>query len=244
MINVVIVEDEVNNIEVLEHLLTNYCEDVTLKGVAKKCGEAIHLINEVKPDIVLLDVELEDGTGFDVLDGIGDHKPNIIFITGYEHYAIDAIKSSAIDYILKPINIEELQSAIKKAKTLQLEALELQTLQKKIKELEPSFIWLNDNRKSQKIDISTIEFIKADSVYSEVTLETGKVRLTSFSLGHFESKLKEFRFYRIHKSYIINLDKVVEVESGRGGHVVMKSGAKLPVAYRRKSLLKTLLNKE
>jgi len=240
--NVVIIEDEINNVEVLKHLLATYCKDMTIVGVGSKVNESIDLILELKPDLILLDVELEDGTGFEVLKGLTSIHPKVIFITGYEHYAIEAIKSSAIDYILKPVNIDELQAAIEKAKSIQLQSRELEVLQKKVEELAPSFLWLNDLKKSQKVDVQSIEYIKADSVYSEVHLDSGDIRYTSFVLAHFEKELQEKNFYRIHRSYLINLSKIVEIEAGRGGHALMSSGEKLPIAYRRKASLKQLLN--
>jgi two-component system LytT family response regulator len=237
-----IVEDEINNVEVLQHLLKTYCQDITVVGTARDVDSAIKLIDAKRPELVFLDVELEDGTGFDVLKGIGDFTPRVIFITGYQHYAIEAIKMAAIDYILKPVNINELKSAIEKTKAIQSETQAFELLQRKIKDLEPSFIWLNDNKKSQKIDVTHIEYIKADTVYSEVYIDSGKVRFTSLSLSHFEEKLSENGFFRIHKSYLVNLKKILEVESGRGGHALMSSGAKLPIAYRRKTMLKQLLS--
>lgn len=242
--NVLIVEDEINNVEMLEHLLATYCEEVNVIGAAADIQSAIDSIETKHPDLVLLDVELEDGTGFDVLKGLGTYIPKVIFITGYEHYAIEAIKVSALDYILKPVNIDELKTAIDKAKSIEVESQAIAQLQIKVKELEPSYIWLSDNKKAQKVDAADIEYIKADTVYSEVHLDSGNIKFTSFHLGQFEEILSTDRFYRVHKSYIINLDKVQELEAGRGGHILMESGSKLPVAYRRKTMLKQLLNQK
>src|SRR5690606_32103916 len=112
MMRAVIVEDEIHNREALRNLLTEFCDDVEVAGVAGSVTEAVEMIRSTKPDVIFLDIELQVGTGFDVLSQIADLDPEVIFTTAFEHYAIKAIKFSSLDYLLKPIDVDELQSAV------------------------------------------------------------------------------------------------------------------------------------
>jgi len=114
MIKVVIVEDEINSQELLQSILEQHYNYIEVVGVAESVKKGIAVIKEVKPDVVFLDIEIQGGTGFDILNAIPEPSFRVIFVTGYDHYALKAIKYSALDYILKPINLEELDTAISK----------------------------------------------------------------------------------------------------------------------------------
>ena len=116
MLNVVIIEDEIHSRETLKTLLTEFCEGVNVMGMTGSVEEAVALINQLQPELVFLDIELQTGTGFDVLNQVDQRNFEVIFTTAFEHYAIKAIKFSSIDYLLKPIDLDELQDALRKAR--------------------------------------------------------------------------------------------------------------------------------
>jgi len=238
MMKVAIIEDEINSPELLINLLKTYCENVEVIGVADSVKSGIGLINSAKPEVVLMDVEIRGGNGFDILDKVDYRDFELIVTTGYDYYAIKAIKFSAIDYLLKPINIEELQAAIEKARTEQsgLENKSLDYLKKNLNipsNAIDSFV-LPVHKKNRIVKFAEIVCIEAERTYSRLLLSDGVKYISSKALLHYEEMLNEKSFFRIHKSYLINLRSVKSVHAGRGGEVELMHGLKLPGAYRRK----------
>jgi len=245
---VIIIEDEINSQELLTNLLQTYCENIEILGVADSVDSSVELINSSRPDVVLMDVEIRGGTGFDVLDKVQYRNFKLIVTTGYDFYALKAIKFSAIDYLLKPINIEELQTAISKISPTRydVESESIDYLKKNIhkpKEEIDSFV-LPVHKKNRIVKFAEIVYIEAERTYSRLLLADGIKYMSSKALQHFEEMLNEQSFFRIHKSYLVNLKSIKVVHSGRGGEVELKEGVKLPIAYRRKSAFMKALKEQ
>jgi len=222
-INVVIIDDESNSRELLKTFLTSYCTNVHIVGEAEDVESGISIINKTMPDLLLLDIEMDGGTGFDILSEFRDAPFLTCFVTGYDQYAIKAIKAGAFDYLLKPVNIQEIKEVIKKAKKIFADKKESS---------KPSLI-LNESGKYNIIKIDEIIKVEVDGNFSFLYLINNKRVISSEKLGYFEEILPSNMFYRTHKSHIINHNFIVEIEKGRTGNVKLSDKSIVPIASRR-----------
>lgn len=234
----IIVEDEANSREILRNYLAKYCPEVELLGEAASIEEARKLVRGTYLDLVFLDVEMPFGTGFDFLDQLPDRTFETVFVTAYDHYAIDALNNHAAYYLMKPINIDELIKAVHYVKEIRQkeDALEDQVLRPKLKQMSGK-ITLPQQDGFQVLNVADIVFCKADDNYTEIHLEQKKI-LVSKTLKYFEDALSAFPFARIHKSYLVNVNEVVKYKKGKGGSVIVSNGKELLVsASKKKELL-------
>lgn len=238
MINCIIVDDELKSRESLKILLQDFCNDVTVLALCENVNEAMEAIRKHKPDVVFLDIQLQRETGFDLLARIQEINFEIIFTTAYSEYAIKAFKFSAIDYLLKPIDIEELKRAVSK-----VEKRKGDTITSRLQEL------MNNLRSSSSenyklalptanglifIRMQDILYCEASSNYTDITLSDGKKYTVSRTLREYEELLEGHNFYRIHHSYLINLNAIKKYVRGDGGYVVMSNDKSLDVSKRKK----------
>lgn len=244
---VVIIEDELQAVTALKKELTKHCSELVVCGVASKIKEAELLIKTEKPDLVFLDIQLKDGNGFDLLSKIGDYNFKVIFTTAYSQYALEAIKISALDYLLKPIDSEELISAVEKAKKISFENMQLQ-LQNFIQNQ-------NANGLKRKIaiptskgislhEMNTILRLQSDGNYTAIYFTNGKKIMVAKILKDFEELLDKLGFIRIHHSHIINLHHLDSYNNKDGGYIILNDKTTLPVSKRKKGSLLKLLNNE
>jgi len=237
MLKALIVEDEPRSRLMLKNFVDNYCQGVHVIGETATVEGGISFIIDHKPDLVLLDVELEDGKGMEILDHFKTQQFITILITGYDHYAIEAIKKDALDYILKPVVIRELREAIEKAKKKIAELDLLMGLQNK-EDITPiddhKIVIVNDKKKRQIINCQDLLYIEAKNQYTKWHLKETSNLFFRKSLKEYDMILPEY-FYQIHKSYIINLNYVTSYDKkGRGGFVQIND-IQLPISYRRKT---------
>ncbi|NKI30598.1 LytR/AlgR family response regulator transcription factor [Croceivirga thetidis] len=233
----IIVEDEANSREILRNYLNKYCSDVEIMGEAATIKEGLNLINSNKPDLVFLDVEMPFGNAFDLLDELPERNFEIIFVTAYNHYAIDALNNHAAYYLMKPINIDELVKGVAYVKEIrEKEAnLENKVLKPKIAKPEGK-ITIPLQSGFQVLNIDEILFCKADDNYTEIYLGERKI-VVSKTLKYFEEALPDQSFTRIHKSYLVNINEVVKYKKGKGGSVILSNGKELSVSATKKALL-------
>ncbi|MBS1622393.1 MAG: response regulator transcription factor [Bacteroidetes bacterium] len=235
----IIVDDEILVAQNLNLLLNRYCPEVQVLGMVHSASEAEKLIRAEEPDLVFLDVEMPGGNGFDLLRRFSQIRFGIIFVTAFDHYAVQAIKFSAIDYLLKPIDINELRAAVAKAQE-----------QRKSRSINQSLNILLHNMaqpatRLQKLSLPTLDgmtfisindivYCQSDGNYTLFFLDNGDKLLITRQIGVYEELLPEPLFCRIHRQYIINVNKVTRYVKGRGGHVVMSDGQEIDVAVRKK----------
>lgn len=234
----IIVEDEANNREILRNYLAKYCPDVNLVGEAASINDAMILIKNNQLDLVFLDVEMPFGNAFDLLDQLPDRTFETVFVTAYDHYAMDALNNHAAYYLMKPINIDELIKAVEYVAEIRQkeDALEDQVLKPNLNKVDGK-ITLPQQDGFQILNVSEILYCKADDNYTEIYLENKKI-LVSKTLKYFEEALADFPFARIHKSYLVNVNEVVKYRKGKGGSVVVSNGKELLVsASKKKDLL-------
>jgi len=237
MIKSIIIEDEKHSQDLLSIMLNQYCDDIQVEGIAGDVVSGIHLIKSIRPDLVFLDVELSGGTGFDVLNSFEHPSFKVIFVTGYDHYALKAIKYSALDYLLKPVNLSELRKSIKKLQNAaEGYSNNFQHLKNNLDSPNEGLkqIVLSDSKSYRVLKIDNIVFVEAERSYVIFHLVDNSKFVAVNTLTHYVDILPKPNFFRIHKSYIINCSKVSKIETGRGGPVHLDGGNILPIAFRRK----------
>lgn len=238
-VNAIIIDDEPGNIITLSEILKSYCPHIIIKGTAPDIDEAYKLIKGIKPDLIFLDIQMPGGNGFDLLNKIKDRSFETIFVTAFDNYAIKAFKYAVLDYILKPVNIDELQTAVEKATDkLQHKQHEerIDRLLENIKKEDASLyrIGLPTINGLYFEDVKAITYLKAEGSYTKVFSESKKEELITKSLKEFEEFLPEALFCRIHHSYLINMNFVKRYFKGRGGYVEMNDGTEIEVSVRKK----------
>jgi two-component system LytT family response regulator len=244
MISSIIVDDEEKSRITLKRLIDMHCKDVQVLELCDSVNAAIKAIDKHQPQVVFLDVEMPFDDGFTLLEKIKDPTFKVIFTTAYDHYAIKAIKYSAMDYLLKPIDGEELKSAIEKLETLTEKPGD------KLKQFEN--LLYNIKSKSAIIAIPTFEGLQmvnaddiikctADDTYTDISFVGGKRLTVSKLLKEFEELLEDYNFFRVHNSSLVNLKHVTKYVKGDGGYVVMSDGESCEVSRRKKNELLTKL---
>lgn len=235
-----IVDDEVNNSAILQHFVTTYCRNVEVIGQATTVAQAVSEINSKQPDIIFLDIRLNEGDAFDILDKIENIKAQVIFVTSYDEYAIKAFKYNAVDYILKPILIEDVVLSVNKA-IKNIEQKQYFDFQKNISsDFQSSVIENKDYLAIPSMDAvdlvrnSDIVYIEADNKYTILhTTTEGKKYISSKNLQYFESVADPLLFFRIHHSYIVNIQHLLRIVKRDGSYCEMAGGVLLPVSKRK-----------
>ena len=233
----VLVEDEAQSREILRNYLQKYCKEVDVLGEAANITEAVDVIEACQPDLLFLDVEMPFGNAFDLLDKIPERNFEIVFVTAYDQYAIDALNSHAAYYLMKPIDIDELIKAVAYVREIREKEvkLEKQVLKSGFTNTEAR-ITIPQQDGFQVLNVADIIYCKADDNYTEIYLENKKI-LVSKTLKYFDTALSDYHFARIHKSYLVNVNEIVRYRRGKGGSVVLSTGKELMVSAARKRQL-------
>ncbi len=232
----VIIDDEKKARESLLRMLQLICPDVEVLASAENVQEGVELIEMVKPELVFLDINMPDGTGFDLLNKIGPVNFKIIFITAHDEFAINAFKVNALDYLLKPVDPEELAKAVLKVR----ESLE-NNKEEKFKD-QAKKVFLNSNETVEMVTVGDITYCEADRMYCVVhVLPNRKIMMTK-TLKDLEEKLLPYGFFRAHKSYLVNIERVERFDK-RNNLLKMVDGSKIPLSHRRKDELFELLKR-
>ncbi len=234
-----IVDDEAFVRVALKEMLKMHCEDIEIIEEAGSITDGRQALEKTTPDIVFLDIRLSDGKGFDLLKGLNDIPFKVIFITAYEEYAITAFKFSAIDYLLKPIDVDELITAVEKAK-VSIEKENTKLLMEaflKNQESNQKKIALKTAEAIHLIDVKDIIRCNSDGNYTNFIIKDNKALLVSKTLKEFEELLSPYHFVRIHQSHLINLDYIEKYDKRSGGFVVLKDRSEIPVSTRKKEEL-------
>lgn len=244
----IIVDDETMARETIAEMLLLYCKDVEVVAQAEDVKSGVEAICKHKPELVLLDIQLTDGTGFDILKQLNTYDFKIIFITAFEDYAVKAFKFSALDYILKPIDPDELVQAIDKAR----QYIQSGNMNIKLKALFDNMD--NISKESKKIVLKTANNVHLISLHDIIRCQSDKNYthfhvigfesvVVSRTLKEYEDILSEYDFYRVHQSHLINLSHIKRYEKADGGYLVMSDNSHVPVSFRRKEELMKLFNR-
>jgi len=248
MIRTILVDDEQHCRDSLSSTVKNYFPEIDLVAICSSVAEGRKAIEQLKPELIFLDVEIPPSTGFDLLQNLDAISFEIIFTTAFDKYAVRAIKASALDFILKPVGKEELGLAIqrfKEKKSKNDSQRQLETLFENIKQLKDPLkkIMLPSQMGFEFVNVKDIIRLQADSNYTTFYFTDKKKIVVSKTIKEYEELLAGHDFFRVHQSHIINLQYIKNYVKGEGGIVVMQDGSEIDVSRRRKEdFLKALEN--
>jgi len=243
MLKTLIIEDELYIRKGLKAMIESLNFDIVVLGECESVEEAVIVTKSTKPDLIFLDINLIGGTAFDFLKQTENIDFKVIFITAYEEYALQALKNGAVDYILKPVDIVDLEAAIEK--TIELNSLiikeQLEIVKNQLAKNQKERLILKLQEGLQIINFNDLMYCKSDKGYTTFYLSNKKSYLASKPIKEFESQLPINNFYRTHQSYIINMKFIDKYD--HNGYAILKTGEKIPVASRRKDeFITKLLN--
>jgi len=236
---VIIVEDEKHSLEALKNLLTEFFPEVNVVAMASDVKNATDIIRQHQPDIVFMDIELNPGTGFDVLTHTRNLNYAVIFTTAYEQYAIQAIRFSSVDYLLKPIDLDELRGAIDKAARVISNQRRQQQIDLLLTNLSAENnlqrkICLASSEGLEFFNVSEIIHCEANGAYTEFTMQENRKIMVSKNIKEYENMLPEHYFMRVHNRHLINLTEVKKYIRADGGSILMNNGDTVYLSPRKK----------
>lgn len=248
MIRAVIIDDEKNSIINLERLLQKHCPEVQLSGSALNAGEGRNLILQQQPDLVFLDIQMPGKNGFDLLKSLPRYDFDIIFVTAFDKYGIQAVKFAAIDYLLKPVNVQELKAAVEKVternsrkrKNAQLENL-VQLLQQQ-QQKEEHRIALPSGKEMRFVHPGEIMRCMSSNSYTRFYFDNGEELIVAYPIFEYEALLKDYGFIRCHQSHLVNKRFVKSWLKEGGNYLLLTDGSQIPVSRQKKeSVSKALM---
>jgi two-component system, LytTR family, response regulator len=239
MIRVIIIDDELKSCQNLEKLLQEFCDNVEVMALCQSVDAGIEAIHKHKPDLVFLDVQMKGETGFDLLSKIDRVNFEIVFATAYSEYAIKAFRFSAIDYLLKPIDIDDLRAAVGKVGQKKNSNDITGRIEQLIANLKPSTpqqykLAIPSSDGLVFVMISDILYCEASGNYTTFYIADQKKYIVSRTLKEYEEMLTDSNFVRIHNSYVVNINAIKKYIRGDGGQVVMSNNTVLDVSKRKK----------
>jgi two-component system LytT family response regulator len=237
MIKTLIIDDEQHCIDSIKNLIDNYGKNLNIVATCSTVEEAIEKTNLLNPDLVFLDIEIHDQTGFDYLEQLGEFDFNLIFTTAFNNYAIKAFKYSAMDYLLKPIDSDDFIGAIKRLKK-RISASDTKAQIKMLlnnlkKEDHKKTIRIPNLDGFEIVEISDIIHCQAETSYTHIFTEHQKF-MVSKGIKFYEDLLKDANFFRIHNSHLVNINHVKKYTKGKGGYVTMSNNSTIEVSTRKK----------
>jgi len=228
-----------NNADLLAHFIDKYCPSIDVSDVAHTKEDAIKAIEKEQPDLLFLDIVLDVDTAFDLLEEVDYNGLQIIFVTAFDEYALKAFRYNAVDYLLKPIQIDELITAVNRVhERLENEEFftedQIQNLSQAIVGRSPlKFVAVSNHDRVSFIKNEDVLYCKSSGRYTEFYFSNGRRMVASKSLGEYEASLDQSIYYRIHKSYIVNLSHITNISRKDGSYCELKDGVKLPISRRR-----------
>jgi two-component system LytT family response regulator len=245
-ITAVIIDDEQNNIDNLSILLRQNCPQVIITSTALNAAEGERIILQYNPDLVFLDIQMPGKNGFDLLKSLNDYSFEIIFVTAYDQYGIQAVKFAALDYLLKPINTEDLKKAVQKA-------IHKSTIKKQNIQLENLIVLLqqNQNKESHRIALQSnreIRFVEATKIircessnnYTTFFLTEGEKIITSKPIFEYEEILQDYGFIRCHQRHLVNKNFIKSWIKKDGGYLLLEDQTQIPVSRQKKEYIKSI----
>ena len=243
MLRAILIDDEKNSLGALRLELEINCPSVQIVGLCRGPEEGLAAIKSSEPDLVFLDIQMPEMNGFELLRSLPEVNFDVIFVTAYDSYSMQAIKVSALDYLLKPVDGEELQRAVKKVEDNQVLKRSRAQVDFLLTNLQQggdksfSKIALPTMKGLDFVSLDEILYCSADGNYTAINVISGDKYVITRTLSEFEEMLDQSIFFRTHKSYLVNLQHIKQYIKGSGGQVILKDGTSIPVARARKELL-------
>lgn len=247
MLRAVIVDDEKKSRDTLKGLIKRYCKDIEVVAEAGGCEEGVTIINQYEPQVVFLDIQMPDGSGFKLLKRVKKMCFDVIFTTAYDQYAIKAIRFSALDYLLKPVLPGDLVRAVERAALSRVKGDFPQKLDVFVRQYEGdtglgSRIVLNTTEKMHVVEVDSIVRCMSDDYYTWFYFTDRPSLLVSKTLKEFEQMLGSYGFIRTHKSHLVNISFIESYIKGENGQLLLKEGTKVPVSRRKKERILEILS--
>lgn len=246
MLKAIIIDDEKTSRDALAGLIARYCKNTEVIAQADSYKTGVEVIHKNKADVVFLDIQMPDGSGFQILEDINEINFEVIFTTAYDQYAIKAIKYSALDYLLKPIVPSDLINALQKAeqkKNANEMSSNIKVLLENLKtRTEPKKIILSTSDKIHIVDVDDIIRCESDDYYTRFFFKDGKALLISKTLKENELMLGEQHFLRPHKSHLVNIKYIKSFLKNDGGYILMADGSKIPVSRRKREKIVNVIS--
>lgn len=240
MLRAIIIDDEPDNVRLLALQLKLYCQQVSIVAECTKSAQGLEKIKELNPDVVFLDIEMPIMNGFELLLAVKEINFHVIFVTAYDQFAIKAFKFSALDYLLKPIDTNELKNAVEKAaqypKTSQRQVEHFKQLHQN-QNIPPDKIALPYQNGVVFTELNKILYCQADNNYTIFFLSDGKQHVVSKTLRSIQEVLEERNFLRVHRQYLVNLSQIQKYVRGEGNYLIMSDSKSIPVARNQKEKL-------
>ncbi len=240
----IVIDDENRTRDLIAKMINSFGLDIEAIPAGENVQSGLKAIEEHQPDIVFLDIQMPDGSGFDLLKAVPDKNFEVIFITAHEEFAIKAIKFSALDYILKPIDPEELKNAVENAlntMSQKRDESQFEALQNNISPQQKRRLVLKTQESVHVVDLDQIIRCESDRNYTSFYLTEGRKILVSKTLKEFETLLIGYNFIRVQQSHLINLDFVDRYNKGNGGSVVMRDGSEVPLSPAKREIFFKIL---
>jgi two-component system, LytTR family, response regulator len=240
MLRAVIIDDEQDAVQFIESIIGEYCPNVEVVGKAHSARDGVTVITETHPDLVFLDVQMPHGSGFDLLSSFSEKTFDVIFITAFNHYAIQAIKFSAVDYILKPINISEFIEAVSKVEekrsSHEYKNLDYRALLENIKSPRPTKLAIPTAEGIEYLNTTELIRLEADRSYTWFHLTGNRKYLVSRNLKEYQELLNDMNFFRPHNSHLVNLEHVKKYVRHEGGYIEMTDNSSVPLSRGKRDL--------
>jgi two-component system LytT family response regulator len=227
MLRAILIDDEKNALIALRKMIEQFCPQVQVVGESHTAIEGIALINRLSPDVVFLDVEMPGGTGFDLLAALEKKTFITIFTTAHVQYTIPAIRAGAVDYLLKPVNIDELRAAVKRVAALKEGPASPLVKNERVTISNSSGTWF--------VSVDEIICIGGDGRSSCFYLRDGSEHSISTNLGELEGTFSALNFFRVHKSWLVNCGHVKHISTSDGGFAVLSNGKEIEISRRKKA---------
>lgn len=240
MLNAIIIDDEPDNVQLLSLQLSMYCPQVKVIAECTKSEDGLAAIKYHNPDVVFLDIEMPRMNGFELLQQVGSIDFSLVFVTAYDKFAVKAFRYSAVDYLLKPIDIRELQDAVKKIeKKLNIQPDQIEHLKQQFdsKKIMPDKFALPYQNGVTFVALSDILYCEADGNYTQIKIITGQQYIISKTLREIQDILEERNFLRIHRQYIVNLNYIKKYVKGEGNYLVLQNDLTIPISRSHKERL-------
>jgi two-component system LytT family response regulator len=241
----IIVEDEMNARALLRRYLEKYCETEVI-GEVESVSDGVDMVLEKKPDMVFLDISLPDHNGFELIRRLQPVEFEVIFVTAYDQYALQALKLSAVDYLLKPVDISELRQSVQKAREridYKRSNENLLVLLENLKQPESRRIAIPDGHSYVYEDVANIIRLRAQGRYTEIYTVANKKYTVTRNLGEFDKMLSQYKFLRVHHSHLVNPQHISSFEKQDGGFLIMKDKSSVEVSRKNKEALMNFLKK-
>lgn len=246
MVKVIVVDDELKSLKTLVMMLKEYCPMVEVVAEAKSALEGIREINIHKPDIVFLDIEMPNGSGFEMLDSLPERNFDVVFVTAYNHYTLKAIKVNASDYIVKPVDVQELVQCVKnilQRREINIQATpDIDKLLRSIRGNNPVRLGVPTNDGTEFINIKDIIRIEAERSYCIIYMVSKRKLMVSRCLSDIEASLDKGLFFRVHKSHLVNLEHIKKHIRFDGGYIIMDDDSKVELSRRKRDEFMIAMN--